>query len=83
MVLNRLMDQMNMLRIGMLLGSGIELGIGIDAQPDIDTTANINRAIRTTNLRLLLNFKYSPVNLYYTAQNQGLCKAFPGISQDP
>ena len=34
----------------MLFGSGIELGIGIDTQPDIDTAASINNAIRTAIL---------------------------------
>jgi len=71
---------MNMLSIGMLFGSGIELGIGIETQPDIDTAAIINNAIRMTILMLFLNFKVSPVNLYYAAQNQGLCEAFPGLS---
>ena len=60
---------MNMLRIGMLFGNGIELGIGIDMQPDIDTAASINNAIRTTTLALFFNFEVSPVNLYYTAQH--------------
>lgn len=51
----------------MLFGSGIELGIGIDAQPDIDTAASINNAIRTAILTLFLNFEGSPAYLYYTA----------------
>jgi hypothetical protein len=34
---------MNMLRIGMLFGNGIEFGIGIDTQPDKTTATNINR----------------------------------------
>ena len=61
------MGQINMLRIGMLLGKGIELGIGIDAQPDIDTAANINNVIRTAILMLFFNFEDSPANLYYMA----------------
>ena len=69
-----------MLRIGMLFGSGIELGIGIDTQPDIDTAASINNPMRTAILTLFFNFKDSPVNLYNMAQHQGLSKAFPGIS---
>ena len=64
----------------MLFGSGIELGIGIDTQPDIDTAASINNPMRTAILTLFFNFKDSPVNLYNMAQNQGLSKAFPGIS---
>jgi hypothetical protein len=61
---------MNMFRIGMLFGSGIELGIGIDTQPDIDTMASANNARRITILTLFFNFEDSPVNLYYGAQNK-------------
>ena len=71
---------MNMLRIGILFGSGIELGIGIDIQPDIDTADSINNAIRTAILTLFFNFEDSPADLYYTAQDQGFCQALPGIS---
>ncbi len=55
---------MNILRIGMLFGSGIELGIGIDTQPDIDTAVNTNNATRTAILTLFFNFEDSPINLY-------------------
>ncbi len=71
---------MNMLTIGMLFGSGIELGIGIDTQPDIDTAASVNNAIRTATLTLFLNFEDSPTDLYYAAQYQGFANAFPGMS---
>jgi hypothetical protein len=71
---------MNMLKIGMLFGSGIELGIGIDMQPDIDTAANTNNAIKTAILTLFFNFEVSPANLYYAAQYQGFSQAFPGAS---
>ena len=47
---------MNALKIGMLFGNGIELGIGIDTHPDIDTAASINNTIRTTILALFLKF---------------------------
>lgn len=53
-------DYMNMLNIGMLFGNGNELGIGIDAQPDIDTTASISNTIRTAILTLFFNFSHSP-----------------------
>jgi hypothetical protein len=63
----------------MLFGSGIELGIGIDTQPDIDTTANANNAKRIAVFTLFFNFKDSPVNLNYMAQYQGFSKGFPGL----
>lgn len=53
----------------MLFGSGIELGIGIDTHPDIDTAASINNDIRTTILTLFLNLKVSPADPYDPAQN--------------
>ncbi len=71
---------MNMLMIGMLFGNGIELGIGIDAQPDIATAASTNNAIRITILTLFLNFEDSPFNLYYMAQNQSFADASSGPS---
>ena len=58
---------MNMLKIGMLFGSGIELGIGIDTQPDNDTAAITNNAIRMTILMLFLNFEDSPADSYNAA----------------
>lgn len=78
-----------MLRIGILFGSGIELGIGMHAQPDIDTAASTNSTIKTVILILLLclmrgfNLERSSFNLYYTTQDQGFPEAFPGISQYP
>ena len=71
---------MNILRIGMLFGNGIELGIGIDMHPDIATAASTNNPIRIATLTLFFNFEDSPVNLYYTAQYQSLSKAFSGFS---
>ena len=60
-------------------GIGNELGIGIDAQPDIDMAVMISRTKRITTLTLFLNFEDSPINLYNMAQNQCLCQAFAGI----
>jgi|GEM_PF-7080290 len=51
----------------MLFGNGIEFGIGIDTQPDIDMAASANNAIRTAILTLFCNFEGSPIDLYYTA----------------
>ncbi len=75
--------QMNMLRIGMLLGSGNELGIGIETHPDIDMAVSISSAIRTATLRLFFNSEDSPAYLDYMPQYQGFCQALPGIPQDP
>lgn len=65
------------------LGIGNELGIGIDTQPEIDTAATTNNAIRIAIFILFLNFKDSPTDLYDTAQYKGFSKAFPGISYYP
>ena len=61
------MFYMNRLTIGMLFGIGIELGIGIDAQPDDDMAMTINNRNNAAILRPLLNFEHSPANLDYAA----------------
>ena len=56
-----------------MFGIGIELGIGIDAQPDVDTASMASNMTNTAILATLFNFEDSPVNLYDMAQNQGFC----------
>lgn len=48
-------------------GIGIELGIGIDMQPDADTINIASRTKRIATLSPFLNFMDSPINLYNTA----------------
>lgn len=69
--------------IGMLLGSGIEFGIGIDAQPVRISTVSMISTINKPILGLSFNFEYSPVYLYDLAQYKGFCDAFPAVSKDP
>ena len=63
-----------------LFGSGIELGIGIDTQPDTDIITMASITISMAILRPFLNFEDSPINLYYMAQNKGFCQGFPAMS---
>lgn len=70
----------NQLTIGIWLGSGIELGIGIDTQPVNAVAVTTKRIARIAILGPFLNFEDSPINLYDMAQNQGFCQAFPGVS---
>lgn len=46
-------------------GSGIPIGIGIDAQPDAAITTTNNITIRIAILIRFFNFEGSPINLYY------------------
>ena len=69
----------NQFTIGISLGIGNALGIGMDAQPDIDIADIANNRQNISILALSVNFEYSPVHLYDMAQNQGFRQAFPGI----
>lgn len=58
----------------MLFGSGIELGIGIEAQPFKDKIVMIRKMTGLTPcgsmeviLGLFFNFIYSPIDFYYFA----------------
>lgn len=72
----------NQLRIGILFGIGIELGIGMRAQPDkrIGRNIIIARSKRrrnnagTVNLLFLINFIFSPGYLYNIALYKGFCQ---------
>lgn len=60
-------------------GIGIELGIGIQAQPHADMASMVSNTRNMATLSPFLNFEDSPVNLYNMAQNQGFCQALTGI----
>ena len=50
---------------------GIELGIGIDAQPANIKETIINSPNIRASLALFFNFECSPIDLYNLAQNHG------------
>ena len=58
---------------------GIPDGIGMLKHPDKDNIVSNNNSANTTPLSLFLNFKISPLDLYYTAQDKSFCKLFSPI----
>lgn len=69
----------NQLRIGISFGIGIELGIGIVAQPSINNDRRNSMIIIRAILGLFLNFKVSPIDLYNFAHYKGFSQAFARI----
>ena len=66
-------------RIGMLFGTGIELGIGILAHPVKDMAVIRIIIADMMILGLFLNPEVSPFYMYYKALYKGSGKGFPAI----